>query len=647
MAESHFSRLLSGLDHEAAAEAEEVARLSRRKDGEAAEASGACLVGLVIRDEVSGFGGRVVLTLGKRDREAELPWTRLNHGSPIVLSEEKVSQSTACRGVVTERNRETITVALAQSPEPVADRPTFRLDLSLDEVSRQRQREALRRADSANSGRLALLKQKLLGEEPPEFKVAPSWQPLSALDESQIAAVSHALSAEDFAIFHGPPGTGKTTTVVELIRQAVRRGDRVLACAPSNLAVDNMLERLISGGERAIRIGHPARVLPELREHTLDVQVESHPDLKLAREWTKQAWALRRQASKFTRSAPPAGTRRDLREEAKQLLNDARLMESRLVEHLLDSATIVCATLTGLDNELLRDREFDLAVIDEAAQATEPPCWIPLLRSRRLVLVGDHCQLPPTVRSSEARQAGFHVSLMERLLVEHVSNAPFIVKDSQASRLRNVAQRLTTQYRMNESIMQFSSDEFYESSLVAAESVRGHLLSDIPNVIPCSLTQTAIRFIDTAGSSCDERAEADGSSRDNPGEAEHVARLVGDLITAGVASADIAIISPYSAQVRLLRQLLPDANLEIDTVDGFQGREKEAIVISLVRSNLTGELGFLTDTRRMNVALTRARRKLLVIGDSSTLANHPFYLRLLDYFEREGAYGTVWDVDAV
>ena len=644
MAESHFSRLLKCLNHEAAAEAEEVARLSRRKDGDAAEAKGACLVGLVIRDEVGGFGGRVVVTLGKRDRESELPWTRLNHGSPIVLSEEKVGDCVVCRGVVTDRDRETITVALSQSPEPVADRPTFRVDLSLDEVSRQRQREALRRAESADSGRLAVLKRRLMGEEAPEFKAVPSWTPLSKLDDSQIEAVGHALSAEDFAIIHGPPGTGKTTTVVELIRQAVRRGDRVLACAPSNLAVDNMLERLIAGGEQAIRIGHPARVLPVLREHTLDVQVESHPDLKLAREWTKQAWALRRQASKYTRSAPPPGMRRDLRDEAKQLLNDARLMESRLVEHLLDSATIVCATLTGLDNELLRDREFDLVVIDEAAQATEPPCWIPLLRSRRLVLAGDHCQLPPTVRSSEARQADFHLSLMERLLTETVADTPK-KRSLKVGPTNSLSRRLTTQYRMNEQIMQFSSDEFYESSLVAAESVSGHLLSDMPNVQSVPLTQSSIRFIDTAGSSCDERAEVDGSSRDNPGEAEHVARLVSDLVTTGVAISDIAVISPYSAQVRLLRQLLPDACLEIDTVDGFQGREKEAIVISLVRSNITGELGFLSDTRRMNVALTRARRKLIVVGDSSTLANHPFYLRLLNYFEREGAYGTVWDVD--
>lgn len=629
MATSHFPRLLTGLDHEAAAEAQEVARSSQRQSGDTAEKGGGTLTGLAIREEASGFGGRVVVTLGKRDRRQELPWTRLNPGTPVVLIEEQVAENLVCRGVVTHRDRETITIALSQFPEPIADRPTFRVDISTDEIARQRQREAMRRADSADRGRLVQLKRKLLGEEVPEFRPHRDWQPLSLLDESQREAVSHALSAADFAIIHGPPGTGKTTTLVELIRQAVHRGERVLACAPSNLAVDNLLERLVAAGERAIRIGHPARVLPELREHTLDVQVESHSDLKLAREWTKQAWALRRQASKFTRTAPQPGARRELRDEANKLLNDARRMESRLVKHLLDSATVICATLTGLDDDLLHDREFDLAVIDEAAQATEPPCWIPVLRSQRLVLAGDHCQLPPTIRSTEARQLGFHVSMMERLLADGSDD---------------ISRRLTTQYRMHEQIMRFSSQEFYESSLIAAESVRGHLLSDLPNVVAGPLTQISAQFIDTAGSSCDERAETEGSSRDNPGEADYVARLVGDLLAAGVRSSDIAVISPYAAQVRLLRSLLPDADLEIDTVDGFQGREKEAVVISLVRSNTTGELGFLTDTRRMNVALTRARRKLIVVGDSSTLASHEFYFRLLEYFEGIGAYGTVWDL---
>ncbi len=425
-----------------------------------------------------------------------------------------------------------------------------------------------------------------------------------------------------------------------------------------------MLERLLTAGERAIRIGHPARVLPELREHTLDLQVASHPDLKLAREWKKQAWALRRQAGKFTRTAPEKGARREQRGEAKRLLADARQMEERLVKHLLDSATVVCATLTGLDEELLGDLAFDLAVIDEAAQATEPACWIPLLRSKRLVLAGDHCQLPPTILSDEAKQLGLHVSLMERLLfrssVAPATEIPAAAANAKAARhqtsndVRNasrgsnspthdISRQLTTQYRMHAQIMSFSSAEFYDSSLIAADSVREHVLADLPHVTSNPLTQTAMRFIDTAGSDCVERAESDGSSRDNPGEADVVVKHVQELLAAGVAASEIAVITPYAAQARLLRTLIDNTALEVDTVDGFQGREKEAIIISLVRSNTTGEVGFLSDTRRTNVALTRARRKLIVIGDSSTLANHDFYRRLLDHFERESAYGTVWD----
>jgi ATP-dependent RNA/DNA helicase IGHMBP2 len=630
LADEHFQRLARCLDHEADAETHSAVSISRRSAGDAAERSGASLVGLAIRDETSGFGGRIVVTLGKRDRRLELPWTRLNAGTPVLLTAEQARSDSAARGIVTRRDRETITVALADSPETEVDRPTFRLDLSADEIARQRQREALRRAEAAERGPLALLKRCLLGEEPPEFRTPAAWTPLSSLDDSQREAVSHALAAEDVAIIHGPPGTGKTTAVVELIRQAIRRGERVLACAPSNLAVDNMLERLLAAGERAVRLGHPARVLPELREHTLDVLVESHPDLKLAREWTNEAWSLRRQAGKYTRTAPPPGERRNLRDEARRLLDDARQMESRLVAYLLDSATVVCATLTGLNAELLGDRLYDLVVIDEAAQATEPPCWIPLLRSRRLVLAGDHCQLPPTVVSTEARRAGFHVSLMERLMELWGET---------------ISRRLTTQYRMHEQIMRFSSDEFYEATLIAADSVRQHLLADQHNVTASPLTQTAIRFYDTAGSGCEEREETEGSSRENPGEAAFVAQQVDELLAAGVSATEIAVITPYAAQARLLRELISEDRVEIDTVDGFQGREKDAVVISLVRSNAKGELGFLTDTRRMNVALTRARRKLIVFGDSSTLANHEFYLRLLEFFEREDAYGTVWELD--
>jgi len=629
VADDHFQRLLAALDLEAEATTAETLRISRRTSSDQAERSGLSLVDLAIRTETAGFGGRVVVTLGKRDQRQELPWTRLHSGTPIVLSEQQSKDHAGWRGVVTHRDRDSITVVLGDSPEAISDRPLFRIDQSSDEISRQRQREALRRAAAAEKGRLVVLRRRLLGEDPLEFQAGRDWTPLSALDASQTAAVSHALAAEHVAIIHGPPGTGKTTTVVELIRQAVRRGERVLACAPSNLAVDNLFERLLGAGERVIRIGHPARVLPELRDQTLDLLVESHPDLKLAREWTKEAWVLRRQASKQTRSAPAPGFRRDAREEAQRLLKDARELESQLVKFLLDSAQIVCATLTGLNEDLLGDRVFDLAVIDEAAQSTEPPCWIPVLRSRRLVLAGDHCQLPPTIISAEAKRQGFQISLMERLIQQHGET---------------IARRLTMQYRMHAEIMQFSSDEFYRGELTAAESVRGHRLTDLPQVIETPLTQTAVRFFDTAGSHCEEHNEADGTSIENPGEADFVVAQVQELIDSGVLANEIGVITPYSAQARLLRGLIADANVEIDTVDGFQGREKEAIVISLVRSNLKGEIGFLGDTRRMNVALTRARRKLILFGDSATLGHHDFYLRLLAYFERIDAYGTVWEI---
>lgn len=610
----------------------EMVRQMRNGRGPNAERSGQTLVGLAIRDETGGFGGRVVVTLGKRDRRLELPWSRLNQGTPIILTEENGPPDRGWRGVVIDRDRETITVALNESPEPEADRPLFRLDLSSDETARLRQRDALKRAKTVERGRLATLKRRLLGEEPPEFDPPKPWSPLGSLDDSQREAVDFALSAKDLAIIHGPPGTGKTTTVIELIRQAILRGEKVLACAPSNLAVDNLLERLLAAGEKAIRIGHPARVLPTLREHTLDLIVENHPDYKLAREWTKEAWSLRKQAGKYTRTAPPPGFRRDLREEAKKLLNDAHQLESRLVDFLLDSATVICSTLTGVNEELLGKRQFDLVVIDEAAQTTEPPCWIPILRSGRVVLAGDHCQLPPTVVSQEAVKQGYSVSLMERLMSKET--AP-------------ISRRLTTQYRMHDQIMSFSSDEFYAGSLTGSAQVAGHLLQDLPHVEANPITGTAIRFFDTAGSHCSEQTESEGSSRENRGEAEYVAQQVSELLKSGVRPDEIGVITPYGAQARLLRELITERGVEVDTVDGFQGREKEAILISLVRSNTEGELGFLTDTRRMNVALTRARRKLIVFGDSSTLANLEFYNRLLEYFELYDAYGTVWELGTV
>lgn len=626
----HFDHLAKLLDLEAAAEAAQLASRTRKQSGAEAERSGTCLVKLAARDERPALGGRVIVTLGKRDQTQPLPWNRLSVGSPVLLSEEGVANQRGWRGIVCGRSMETLDVALAELPDAESSRPSFRVELSSDEISRQRQKAALAEAQRADRGRLAQLRDVLQGQRPPAFDDSlPDASPLDdGLNESQRQAVQHALAASDVAIIHGPPGTGKTRTLIELIRQAVARGEKVLACAPSNLAVDNLLERLVRAGEKAIRLGHPARVLPELQEHTLDLLVDAHPDVAIARRLIKVAGALQDRASRYTRAKPLPGARHEMRKEARELVADARRLERQVAEHLLDSATIVCCTLTGIDSGVLGDRTFDLAAIDEAAQAVEPACWIPLLRSGRVVLAGDHCQLPPTILSAEAAREGLAVSLLERLM---------------RGSGRGISRQLTTQYRMHEAIMQFSSDEFYGSSLIADESVRGHVLTDLPDVASDPLTASPLSFIDTAGASYDEQVEPDGASLLNSQEAEIVSRKVEQLLAAGLAPTGIAVIAPYSAQVRLLRSMIDVQGLEIDTVDGFQGREKEAIIITLVRSNTEGEIGFLADTRRMNVALTRARRKLIVIGDSATIARHPFYERLISHFERHAAHGSVWE----
>lgn len=633
-AEEHLARLKRLMALEAEAEKQETLAYLQNRSPKEAEATGDSLINLIISAEDGGLGGHVLLTLRKRNQALKLPWTRLRSGTPVILSEEMGSQTngnnlTGWRGVVSNLNRDNIQVALTTWPETEADRPTFRLDKANDEISRQRQSQALEAAQSSKETHLRQLGKILLGEQLPSFRPNVTYQPtMDNLNSSQQEAVRFALSANEIAIIHGPPGTGKTTTVVALIRQLTNQGQKVLACAPSNLAVDNLLLKLVDTGERVIRLGHPARVQANLQAHTLDALVKNHPDMRQVEKLQREAYALRNQAGKYTRAKPAPGAKQAMRREARQMLSDARRMEDQVVERLIDGADVLCATTTGLDRRLLGNRVFDWCIIDEAGQSTEPENWIPLQFSKRLVLAGDHCQLPPTVVSAEAAKAGFNISLLERLITTTEVD---------------IARRLTTQYRMHTDIMTFSSQEFYEQSLQAHISVAHHLLSDLAGVISDDLSETAIHFIDTAGASYDEVAELGGTSRLNPKEATLALKKADALIKAGLSASDIAMIVPYAAQAKWLREQRDQPELEIDTVDGFQGREKEAIIVSLVRSNPGGEIGFLADVRRMNVALTRARRKLIVIGDSATITTHPFYARLVAYFESIGAYHSVWE----
>jgi ATP-dependent RNA/DNA helicase IGHMBP2 len=623
----HFGRLSALLDLEAKAEQEEARRRAQAEEG-APVGDGTTLGALVLKDAEFGLGGRLLLTFARKSGE-RIPPTRLGPGSPVVLSQTNVNRRVpSYRGVIYDRDFATLGVAIDPPDDELPDEAVWRIDLTPDEVSRLRQQDALRRAASATGDRLAELRDVLLGKQE-SATAACEVPPAMRLNAHQRAAVQLALSARDFAIIHGPPGTGKTTTVVEFIRAAVAGGDTVLACAPSNHAVDNLLEKLLAAGEEPVRLGHPARVQENLRGRALDILAEKHPDARQARKVARDAFALFRQADKWTREKPQPGEKAALRREAREMLTEARKLEASAVERVLDEAKIVCATLTGLDSELLGKRRFAVAVIDEACQSTEPACWVPLLRANKLVLAGDHCQLPPTVISAEAAERGLSISLMERLVSQFGAGA---------------CQLLTVQHRMHAAIMSFSNEEFYGGELVAHESVAAHRLCDLPGVTPNPLTESPVRFIDTAGASYEEELEEDTGSRRNVQEANLAVRKVRELLAAGVRASDIGLITPYRAQVRLLRERLADVEeLEIDSVDGFQGREKEAIVVSLVRSNPEGEIGFLADTRRTNVAFTRARRGLLVIGDSATLAGNEFYARMLEHFELIGATSSVWE----
>ncbi len=605
------------------------------------ELRGKALLDLRLLERHFSPAEHVLATFVKADGRP-FPIFSLDMGDIVTVFAEGEKLSECPTGTVYEKEPGAITVAFGASPLPewmdlplsgIPDR-RYQLHKSVNRVTYRRMGEALEAVLETRNTRLAVLRDISLGLRRPEVKdLKPEhldwFDP--GLNESQRRAVLRALEAVDVALVHGPPGTGKTTALVEIIRQAVAAGEAVFVTAPSNTACDNVLERLVEKGVNALRLGHPARIAASLREHTLDFKLALHP---LAADVTRLQAELtrlfkREDRYRGRRSPEDQDAGRRLRDEIAQGKADVRKLKAEIFDRVMRETEVIVGTPTGIQDRAIRERDFDLVVIDEATQATEPMSWIPLTRARRVVMAGDHFQLPPTVRSKEAEAKGLGVTLFERY---------YEILGPESKIL------LERQYRMHETIMGFSSREFYKGLLVADESVRARTLAGLAGVERRAETEEPFLFVDTAGKGFEERLEAGSESRYNPEEAGLVLGFLEQFLTYGVPASEIAVISPYSAQVRLLSSRTPDPAVEIDSVDGFQGREKELVIVSLVRSNLEGEMGFLTDTRRMNVAMTRAKRKLVVIGDSATLSSIAFYRDLLRYAEEKGAYKSAWEL---
>ena len=517
------------------------------------------------------------------------------------------------------------------------DQGKLGLDLYFDERSYREMNKALDRVIEAENNRLADLREILLGKGTPGFHKGELGKGYPNLNESQNEAVEKVSQAHDVAIIHGPPGTGKTTTMVQAIRHTLRTEKQVLVCAPSNSAVDLLTERLGEVGVDVVRIGHPARISDELQKHTVDYKVSKHPGYQELKRYKKEAEQMRTQALKFKRKFgyEERQQRKELLRESRKLKKQVFALEDYILKDTIDKAQVVCATLVGAAGKLLAKKKFHTLFIDEAAQALEPACWIPLAKTHRVIFAGDHCQLPPTIKSFPAARKGLATTLFEKCIER-----------------QEVDVLLQTQYRMLNEIMEFSSRKFYDGMLIAHESVAHDYLCQ-RDMEP--MMTLPVEFIDTAGIGYEEKYNQESKSTSNPEEANLLLKRLTQLAEAldrqGMPPPSIGIIAPYRDQVLYLRRnilnhpdlepLLP--HITIDTVDAFQGREREIICISLVRSNDKNEIGFLADIRRMNVAMTRARQKLIMIGDSATLGNNEFYRDLLEYVESVEGYRSAWE----
>jgi len=591
-------------------------------------AEGVAWFPLRIREKGYGFGEYPFVVV---ERTGQTGPHQLGGGKPCQLFSQSGSEQRAVNGTVHWVTGNVAHIILRENEHPDwLDDGRLGVQLTFDASGFKDMVDALQRVSNADGDRLARLRDILFGHTSPTFAPLSSIQQISTLNASQNAAVDLALRANDVAIIHGPPGTGKTTTLVEVIRRCAQRARPVLVCAPSNAAVDLLTERCAAAGLDVVRLGNLARIDPEVMQHTLGERWKRHGMSADVKDMRKRADEFRRLAMKYKRSFGKAEMeqRKLLLQEARSIIADVRRMEQQVTDLIIDQADVVACTLVATRNEELKGRHFEYVVIDEAGQALDPAMCIPLLRAERVILAGDPHQLPPTVIDQQAARLALGSTMLERAITAHPSAVSL----------------LTEQYRMNHVIMSYSNATFYEGKVTSHPSVEDRT---IPDGAPL---QESLLIIDTSGRGWEESPGEGSESLANKGEAECACAIYNQLMeNDGHEKWSVGIISPYRGQVRLISSMLTEEQrsrtslLDVDTVDSFQGSECDVIIISLVRSNDDQEIGFLKDTRRMNVAITRARRKLVIIGDGSTIAAHPFYKGLWEYAENHATVISAWN----